>query len=114
MTHLRVPHLPVGQPDGSSGGRELRRREADGEVVEDRRVREVDGISRPRRRETPAVEDHERDERQAFPAHLAIAAAARQIAARDAGSSEAPPTSAPSTACCPSSSLAFSGFTEPP
>ena len=111
MTDLGVPHLPVGQADGGTRRGELRRREAAGEVVEDRGVREVDGVPRPRRRETPAVEDHERDERQALPAHVA---AARQIAAKDAGSSEAPPTSAPSTAGCPSSSLAFSGFTEPP
>ena len=44
----------------------------------------------------------------------AIADAARQIAAKESGSSEAPPTSAPSIADWERSSAAFSGLTEPP
>ena len=40
--------------------------------------------------------------------------AARQIAAKESGSSEAPPTRAPSIDGCDKSSAAFSGLTEPP
>ena len=58
----------------------------------------------PRRRAAPAVEDDERYEVDA----------ARQIAAKESGSSEAPPTRAPSIEGCESSSAAFSGLTEPP
>ena len=43
-----------------------------------------------------------------------IGAAARQMAVSDSGSSDAPPTSAPSTSGCRSSSAALSGLTEPP
>ena len=46
--------------------------------------------------------------------HAAIRAAASQIAAKDSISSDAPPTSAPSTSLWLSSSSAFSGFTDPP
>ena len=36
------------------------------------------------------------------------------MAAKDLGSSEAPPTSAPSISSCDMSAVAFSGFTDPP
>ena len=111
VSDLRVPHLAVRQPDRGTGCDELRRRIAGDEVVEDGRPRELDGVSRSRRSDPPPVEDHERDERQPVRAHET---AARQIAANDSGSSEAPPTSAPSTAGCAISSAAFSGLTEPP
>ncbi len=58
----------------------------------------------PGRCAAPAVEDDERYEVDA----------ARQIAAKESGSSEAPPTRAPSTDVCDMSSAAFSGLTEPP
>ena len=67
--------------------------------------------ARPRsrtRRNSPPVQDDERDEPQAAPA------AARQIASNDATSSDAPPTSAPSTSGRARSTPALSGFTEPP
>ena len=108
---LRVAHLPVRQPDGGAGCDELRGRVTGDEVVEDRRPSELDRVPGPGRSDPPPVEDHERDERQPLRAHEA---AARQIAANDSGSSEAPPTSAPSTAGCAISSAAFSGLTEPP
>ena len=108
---LRVPHLAFGQADRRPGRAELRGRIPGHEVVEDGRSREVDGIARAGRRDPPAVEDHQRDERQPRAAHRS---AARQIAANDSASSEAPPTSAPSIAGCAISSAAFSGFTEPP
>ena len=103
MADLGVPHLPLGQTDSLARGDEAPVRIGRPQVVEDGRARERDGVSRSRRRAAPAVEDDERYER-----------AARQISAKDSISSEAPPTRAPSTSGCASSSAAFSGFTEPP
>ena len=101
---LRVAHLPRRKADRLAGCLERRVRVLGPEPVEDGRVRELDRVSRAGRGEAPPVEDDERYER----------VPARQIAANDSTSSEAPPTSAPSTSGCPSSSAAFSGFTEPP
>ena len=101
---LGVAHLTGRQADRLAGCLERRMRVLGPEPVEDRRVRELDGVSRAGRRQPPAIEDDERYER----------VPARQIAANDSTSSEAPPTSAPSTSGCPSSSAAFSGLTEPP
>ena len=92
--------------DGGAGGAELRVRVAGDEPVEHGRLGERDRVPRPGRGEPPPVEDHERYERDRD--------AASQIARNESGSSDAPPTSAPSTSGCPSSSRAFSGFTEPP
>ena len=111
VSDLRVPHLAVRQPDRGTGCDELRRRVAATRSSNTGVARELDGVPRPGRSDPPPVEDHERDERQPVRAHEA---AARQIAANDSGSSEAPPTSAPSTAGCAISSAAFSGLTEPP
>src|SRR5688500_12841483 len=111
VTYLRVAHLSVRQPDSTARRDELRGRVAREELVEDGRPRELDAVPGAGRREPPAVEDRERDEREPVRAHVT---AARQIAANDSGSSEAPPTSAPSTAACAISSAAFSGLTEPP
>ena len=111
VTDLGVPHLPVGQPDGGPGRGQLRTRERRHETVEDRRVRELDRVPGPRRSDAPPVEHDEGDERPLRDAH---AVAARQIAANDSGSSDAPPTSAPSIAGWAISSSAFSGLTEPP
>ena len=111
VADLGVPHLARRQADGLARGRELGVRIALPEGVEDGRVRELDRVARPRRREPPAVEDDEDDELR----HACTACApARQIASNDAASSDAPPTSAPSTSGCARSTAAFSGFTEPP
>ena len=104
MADLGVAHLPGRQADRLAGGREGRVRVLAPEPVEDGRVRELDSIARAGRRAAPAVEDDERYEVDA----------ARQIAAKESGSSEAPPTSAPSIEGWARSSAAFSGLTEPP
>src|SRR5215213_5354237 len=101
---LGVAHLAGRQPDGLSGGREPGVRVLAPEAVEHRRPRELDRIAGARRRAAPAVEDDERYEVDA----------ARQIAPKESGSSDAPPTSAPSIEDWERSSGAFSGFTEPP
>ena len=90
MADLRVAHLPGRQARGLAGRIERRVREVAPEAVEDRRVRQLDGVAGTGRRATPPVEDDERYER----------VAARQIARKESTSSEAPPTSAPSTSGC--------------
>ena len=104
MADLGVAHLALRQPDRLARGLQRRVRKLAPEPVEHRRPRELDRVARPRRRAAPAVEDDERYEVDA----------ARQIAAKESGSSEAPPTRAPSIDDCESSSAAFSGLTEPP
>ena len=106
MADLGVAHLPGGQPDGLARRGERRVRVLRPEPVEDRRVGELDRVPRAGRGDAPAVEDHERYERER--------AAASHIAANDSMSSDAPPTSAPSTSGCAISSSALSGLTEPP
>ena len=106
VADLGVPHLSRGQTDRLTRGCERRVRVCRPEPVEDRRARKLDCVARPRRSAPPAVEDDERYER--------MADAASQISANDSTSSDAPPTSAPSTPGCARSSSAFSGFTEPP
>src|SRR4029453_18229637 len=110
VADLRVPHLAGRQPHRLAGCPQRRMRVALPERVEDLRLRELDGVAGPRRRQAPAVED---DERDALP-HASVAAAARQIDSKAIGSSDAPPTSAPSTAGCASREAALSAFTEPP
>ncbi len=105
MADLRVPHLSGWKPDGLARRIESRVRKAGHELVEHGRPSEVDGVPRPGRGATPAVEDDERYE---------WVAAASQIAANDSTSREAPPTRAPSTAGSARSSAALSGFTDPP
>ena len=104
MPDLGVAHLPGREADRLTGCRERRVRELAPEPVEDRRARQLDGVAGTGRSAAPAVEDDERYEVDA----------ARQIAAKESGSSEAPPTSAPSIEDCERSSAAFSGLTEPP
>ena len=104
MPDLGVAHLSGREPDGLTRCRERRVRELAPEPVEDRRSRQLDGVAGTGRSAAPAVEDDERYEVDA----------ARQIAAKESGSSEAPPTSAPSIADWERSSAAFSGLTEPP
>src|SRR5205085_2561241 len=106
VTDLRVPHLTRGEADRLAGRRDRLVGRGPPEPVEDRRRRELDSVPGAGRRAPPAVEDDERYER--------VAAAARQIASKDSTSSDAPPTSAPSTSDWPRSSAAFSGLTEPP
>ncbi len=110
VADLGVAHLAGRQPDRLAGRAELGVRELAPEPVEDRCVGELDRVARARRRDPPAVEDHERDERER---HVA-AAAASHIAANESIASDAPPTSPPSTSGCANSSAAFSGLTEPP
>ena len=106
MPDLGVPHLPLGQTDGTPGRDQATVGIVVPERVEDRRVRHVHGVAGAGRSEAPAVED-DQDDRLG---HEAAAA----IASRLSASSEAPPTSAPSMSGCASSSAAFSGLTEPP
>ena len=104
MAHLAVSHLAGRQAGGLAGGFDRRMREFAPQAVEHRRLGQLDGVARACRGAAPAVEDDERYERDAV----------RHMAANESMSSEAPPTSAPSTALCENSSAAFSGFTEPP
>ena len=104
VTDLGVAHLTGRQADRLARGCERRVRVLAPEPVEDRRPRQLDRVAGPGRRAAPAVEDDERYEVDA----------ARQIAAKESGSSEAPPTRAPSIEGCERSSAAFSGLTEPP
>src|SRR4029077_7522929 len=92
MADLGVAHLPRRQPDRLAGGLERRVRVPGPQALEHRRVGEVDGVARPRRRDPPAVEDDEDYE--------GIRAAAWHIETKESTSSEAPPTSAPSTSGC--------------
>ncbi len=108
VPHLRVPHLSHWKPDRLTGGGERRVRIAIPQRVEGGRARELDGVSRPGRGDPPAVQDDEDDGLQA------ASAAARQIASNDTRSSEAPPTSAPSTSGSGRSTAALSGLTDPP
>src|SRR5437868_3880179 len=103
VTDLGVAHLPVRQARCRARRLEGRVRVVAPETVEHRRLRKVDGVSRPGRRTAEAVEDDERYE-----------APARHIATNDSRSRDAPPTSAPSITSCRSSSSALSGLTEPP
>ena len=104
MADLGVAHLPGRQADRLAGSREGGVRVLCPDPVEDGCARELHGIAGTGRRATPAVEDDERYEVDA----------AWQIAAKESGSSEAPPTSAPSIEGWARSSAAFSGLTEPP
>src|SRR4051812_49780436 len=104
MADLRVAHLARRQPGGLTRSVEPRVREFLPEAVEDRRVRQLDGIAWTGRRAAPPVEDDERYEW----------GAARQIAREERTSSGAPPASAPSASLCASSSPGLSGLTGPP
>ena len=104
MADLGVTHLSRRKSDRFTGRVQGRVRILVPEAIEVRRARELDRISLSGWGAAPPVEDDERYE--GIPA--------RQIAVNDAGSRDAPPTSAPSTAGCASSSAAFSGLTEPP
>ena len=59
MAYLRVPHLAGRQAHRLTRGLDRRVRALGPEPVEDRRVRELDGVPRPGRRAAPAVEDDE-------------------------------------------------------
>src|SRR3954451_4855751 len=107
MPDLAVTHLPLGQPDGSAARRQLGMRVARPQIVEHRGVGELDRVAGSRRGEPPPVEHDEADRRMGH-------GAAAVIAANDSGSSDAPPTSAPSTSGSASSPAGLSGFTEPP
>src|SRR5262249_52252028 len=102
-TDLRVAHLAGRQAGRLAGGLERRVRIAPPEVVEDRRLRQLHGVAWTWRRAPEPVEDDQCYEREAV-----------HIATKESTSSDAPPTSAPSTEGWCKSSAAFSGLTEPP
>ena len=104
VADLRVAHLPRREADRLARGLQARVRELGPEPVEHRGVRQLDCIARPGRRAAPPVQDDQRYE----------VAPERQIAMNESSSSEAPPTSAPSTLGWRRSSSALSGLTEPP
>ncbi len=94
VSNLGVPHLPRGQADRPTRCLECRVRVPRPQLVEYGCVRELDCVARPRWGEPPPVEDDQHTEREG---HAAAWAAARQIAWKLVASSEAPPTSTPST-----------------
>ena len=108
VADLGVPHLTGRQSDRLTRRGERPVREALPERVEHRRPCELDGVPRAWRSDPPAVEDDEDD------GSHKESAPARQTASNDGKSSEAPPTSAPSTSGNPRRTSALSGLTEPP
>src|SRR5262249_19128163 len=72
MADLRVAHLARGEADGLAGRLQRRVRVLGREVVEDGSVRELDGVSRPGRRNAPAVQDDDRYEREAAVRQIAV------------------------------------------
>src|SRR5438309_2376170 len=106
VSDLAVAHLAGRQPDRLARRVERGVRKCLPEAVEVRRVGELDGVPRTGRRKAPPVQDDERYEGMFAPA--------RQIAMKDSRSSDAPPTSAPSTSGWLSRTAALSGLTEPP
>src|SRR3954469_1533228 len=89
VADLAVSHLSRGQPDRAARGLEGGVRKGAPEPVEVRSRGELDGVARSGRCAAPAVEDDE--------CYELVLAPARQIAMKDSSSSDAPPTSAPST-----------------
>ena len=108
-----LPICPSGSPTARPHAVELRVRVLGPEPVEDRRVRQLDGVAGAGRREPPAVEDDEADASTGGAEPLTARAAAT-ICAKSFGSRLAPPTSAPSTSGWDRISAALSGFTLPP
>src|SRR5439155_5358184 len=102
------------QADRLARGLQRRVRAIGPEPVEDGCVRELDGVSRPGGRAAPPVDNDEHDERDRAQPIPLTAGAASTIAAKESTSSDAPPTSAPSTSGLASSSAALSGLIEPP
>ncbi len=105
VADLGVAHLALREPDGGARRFELCVREIAPEPVEDGGVGELDSIPGAGRSDPPAVEDDERYERERPASH---------IARKESTSSEAPPTSAPSTSGWAKRPAALSGLTEPP
>ena len=63
VAYLGVPHLTGWEPDRAARGLDLGVGKGRQEPVEHGRRGKVDGIARPGRRDPPAVQDHQRDER---------------------------------------------------
>src|SRR5918995_1139438 len=105
VADLGVAHLAGRQPDGLTRRVQGRVRKALPELVEDGRLRQLDGVPGAGRSAPPAVEDDERYER--------IRAAASQMAVNDSTSRDAPPTRAPSTSRSPNRGSTLSGLAEP-
>src|SRR5262249_47257310 len=117
VADLGVPHLAVRKAHVATRGGQGRVRIRGPELVEVRRLRLRDRVARAIRRQAPAVQDDQRQRGQgeAWGAGGRRAHGAEStIAAKSRGSRLAPPTRAPSTSGCPTSSAAFSGLTEPP
>ena len=107
MPYLGVTHLTGRQSYVPAGSDQFAMSVALPQRVKHGGIRELDGVPRSGRSDAPAVQDHQDD-------GLRHEVAAAAMASRLSGSSEAPPTSAPSMSGCDSSSAAFSGLTEPP
>ena len=117
VADLGVPHLAVREPDRPAAGVELGVAIGAPQLVEHGSVGELDGVSGARRREPPAVEDHQADRghrRRTGTRREHHGTAAATIPANSTGSRLAPPTSAPSTSGWARISAAFSAFTLPP
>src|SRR5438874_11708397 len=106
VADLGVAHLSGRQAYGLPGRGERRVRVSLPQAVEDRSLRQRDGVAGARRRAAPAVENDEDYE--------GIRAAVSHIARKESMSSEAPPTSAPSTSGCANNPAVLSGLTDPP
>ncbi len=92
VPNLRVAHLALREPDRFAAGGQLGVRMLLPQLVEDRRLGQVDRIARPRLGDSPAVQDDQADRGK-----VAHCAAAATIWAKPSGSRLAPPTRAPST-----------------
>ena len=108
VAHLRVAHLALGQPHRGAPCGERGVRIAVPQVVEHGRVGLLDRVARTGLGQAPAVQH---DQADPIGTH---GEAAATIRANPSGSRLAPPTSAPSTSGCCSSSPALSGLTLPP
>ena len=107
VAHLRVAHLALGQAHGGAPRGQLGVRVLLPQLVEHRRVGQLDGVARPGLGQPPAVQDDQGDGRVGHPA-------AATMAAKSSGSRLAPPTSAPSTSGWDRISAALPGLTDPP
>src|SRR5580692_1085164 len=127
MSHLAVSHLPVRQAHRAPTRRQRRVRICLPQRVENRRARQRDRVAWTRIGKPPPVEHDQAStwdrqlSRPTHPVHHprrpcphAHQAAAVTICANACASSDAPPTSAPSTSVSVKSSAAFSGLTDPP
>src|SRR5205085_12395438 len=117
VPHLGVAHLALGQAHRGAARLELRVRVARPQLVEAGCAGERDGIAGTGLGQPPAVEDDQAralDRQRARPVRQGHPGREATIAANEAASRLAPPTSAPSTSGSARSSAALSGLTLPP